>query len=149
MNVYFDTSAIVPILIAEPPSEACRQLWDDADQRISSPLAYVEVAAALAMAERQERLTAEDRSQAWAGFAAIWPDVHQVDLTAELLAQAADLARSQSLRAYDAVHCASALAVSDSELVAATGDTRLLAAWRDLDLATHDTNLQNEAESDG
>jgi hypothetical protein len=28
---YFDTSAFVPLLIAEPSSGLCRRLWDDAD----------------------------------------------------------------------------------------------------------------------
>ena len=66
---------------------------DDADSRVSSRLTYVEVAAALAMAER-----------------------------------------------HDAVHCASAASLNDTDLVAAAGDTHLLAAWRSLGIAVLDTH---------
>ena len=32
MIVYFDTSAIVPLLVAEPASANCRTLWESADE---------------------------------------------------------------------------------------------------------------------
>ncbi len=140
MIVYLDTSAVVPILIAEPSTEVCRRIWDDADRRLSSRLTYVEAAAALAMAERQGRISAEEYDDAWSNFVEIWPDVDVVDLTAELAATAAGLARTQTLRGYDAVHCASAVELNDPDLVAAAGDERLLAAWRSLSVAVLDTN---------
>ncbi len=139
MNIYLDTSAVIPVLIAESSSEICRRLWENADRRLSSMLSYVEVAAALAMAERQRRISAAEHDEAWANFNDIWPDVHVVELTGELAASAASLARSLELRGYDAVHCASAVAVNDSELVAAAGDNRLLAAWQRLCVAVVDT----------
>ncbi|GAB2454138.1 hypothetical protein GCM10027062_38220 [Nocardioides hungaricus] len=140
MIVYLDSSAIVPILVDEPSTETCHRIWDDADRRTSSRLAYVEVAAALATAERQERISASEYDQAWTNFGAIWPDVDVVDLTPELAGSAAVIARSVSLRGYDAVHCASAVELDDVELVAATGDARLLAAWRELGVSVIDTN---------
>jgi uncharacterized protein len=138
--VYVDTSAVVPILIAEPTTALCRRIWDDADRRISSRLTFVEVAAALAMAERQQRVSADEYDEAWSNFAAIWPDIDVVDLTAELAATAAGLARTLALRGYDAVHCASAAQLNDSDLVAAASDARLLAAWRSLGVAALDTS---------
>jgi predicted nucleic acid-binding protein len=138
--VYLDTSAVVPILIAEPSTDACRRIWNDADRRVSSRLTYVETSAALAMAERHARISAGEYEAAWSNFVDIWPDVDVVDLTAELSATAASFARSLSLRGYDAVHCASAAELNDPELVAAAGDTTLLAAWRSLGLAVIDTN---------
>jgi predicted nucleic acid-binding protein len=138
--VYVDTSAVVPILIAEPTTALCRRIWDDADRRISSRLTFVEVAAALAMAERQRRVSADEYDEAWSNFAAIWPDIDVVDLTADLAATAAGLARALALRGYDAVHCASAAQLNDSDLVAAAGDARLLAAWRSLGVAVLDTS---------
>ncbi|MDR2254154.1 MAG: type II toxin-antitoxin system VapC family toxin [Bifidobacteriaceae bacterium] len=136
MIVYFDTSAIVPIVVAEPSSEICRRLWEHADQRVSCGLAYVEVGAALAAAERQGRLATRQRADAWLSFEAIWPDVHVVELTAGLASRAVRFAQSLALRAYDAVHCAAALAVQAPDVVAASGDARLLDAWRALGVAT-------------
>jgi predicted nucleic acid-binding protein len=54
---YLDTSALVPLLIAEPTSAACRRFWDDADTVVFSRLLYVETAAALAQARRMDCLT--------------------------------------------------------------------------------------------
>ncbi|OBF86409.1 twitching motility protein PilT [Mycobacterium sp. 852002-51163_SCH5372311] len=44
------------------------------------------------------------------------------------------------MRGYDAVHCASAQQLDDDDVVAASGDERLLAAWLKLGMATYDTN---------
>lgn len=140
MIVYVDTSAVVPILIAEPTTDTCRRIWDDADRRVSSRLTYVEAAAALAMAERQGRISAEEYDDAWSNFVEIWPDVDVVDLAEGLAATAAELARSLALRAYDAVHCAAAAEVNDADMVAAAGDARLLAAWRALGVTVLDTH---------
>ena len=51
---------------------------------------------------------------------------------------AADLAHRFGLRAYGAVHCAAAALLDEPDLVAASGDRRLLAAWRELGVATYD-----------
>ena len=143
MIVYLDTSAIVPILIAEASSDICREIWEGASRRASLRLTYIETAAALSMAERRQRITPEEHDRAWANFLAIWPDVDVIDLTKELADSAAQLARSQSLRGFDAAHCAAAAALSDSELVAVTGDAALLAAWRSLGVTVLDVNLRN------
>jgi uncharacterized protein len=57
--------------------------------------------------------------------------------------RAADLAHHLSLRGYDAVHCASAEQLDDDDLVAASGDQRLLTAWLELGMATYDTNQKS------
>jgi len=46
--VYFDTSAIVPIVIEEPSSKVASRLWDEADRVVSSCLVYAEGRAASA-----------------------------------------------------------------------------------------------------
>jgi uncharacterized protein len=48
-------------------------------------------------------------------------------------------AHRHGLRGYDAVHCAAALAVTEDDVVAASGDRDLLAAWRADGLAVVDT----------
>lgn len=139
MIIYVDTSAVVPILIAERSTDVCRRVWDDADRRVSSRLTYVETAAALAMAERRGRVSAAQHDDAWANFVEIWPDVDVVELTEGLTTAAAGYTRSLGLRGYDAVHCAAAAELDDPDLVAVAGDTQLLAAWRSLGVAVIET----------
>ena len=142
MIVYLDASAVVPILIAEPSSDSCRRVWRDADRLVSSRLTVVEAGAALAMAKRQGRITADEEQKAWANFLRIWPEVDVVELTADLAMAAAGLATSLELRGYDAVHCAAVAQLRDPELVAVAGDVRLLNAWRSLGVAVVDTRPQ-------
>jgi predicted nucleic acid-binding protein len=137
---YLDTSAVVPILIKEPSTASCRQVWDDSERRVSSRLTFIEVAAALAMAGRQGRISAAEHEVAWTNFEEIWRDVDVLDVTAELASGAADCSRTLALRGYDAVHCASAVAITDPDLVAVAGDARLLGAWKTLGLAVLDVN---------
>ena len=139
MIIYLDSSAVVPILIDEPGTATCRRLWNDADRRITSRLTYVEVAAALAMAERLDRVSSAEHDEVWTSFTDIWPDIDVVEVTAELVASAAGLARSLALRGYDAIHCAAAATIDDPELVSASGDRRLLDAWRRIGMAVVNT----------
>lgn len=61
---YLDTSAIVPLLVAEQASAACRRFWDDADAVVSCRLLYVQAAAALAQAHRMQRLDSAQHATA-------------------------------------------------------------------------------------
>lgn len=140
MIAYLDTSAIVPLLVAEPSTSLCQRIWQDADRLVSSALAYVEAAAALAMAQRQLRITSKEREIAWSRFTEIWPDVDVVEVDTQLLVTAAELTSEFSLRGYDAVHCASAKLIDDPDLVVAAGDAQLLDAWSRLGLAVLDVN---------
>jgi len=136
---YLDTSAVVPILVEEPTTTTCRRIWLDADRLVTTRLTYVEVAAALAMAGRRGRVTAREHDHAWTNFLELWTAIDVVDVNAEIITSAATLARPYSLRGYDAVHCATAIAVNDVEMVAAAGDRQMLDAWREQGLAVVDT----------
>jgi uncharacterized protein len=135
---YLDTSALVPLLIDEPTSEACREFWNTADAVVSSRLIYVEAAAALARAERAGRFTRDEYRNALLQLDRSFIELEIVDVEQPLMRVAADLARRFGLRAYDAVHCAAAAQVDEPDVVAASGDQRLLAAWRGLGVATYD-----------
>jgi predicted nucleic acid-binding protein len=137
---YFDTSAFVPLLVAEPGSAFCRQLWDQADEVVTSRLLYVEAAAALAQARRLHRLTDSDHRSAVLILDRLWDEFAVVDVDEGVVSRAAHLAVRCALRGYDAVHCASAEQVDDSDLVVASGDRKLLDACATLGLATADTN---------
>ncbi|RIQ16194.1 type II toxin-antitoxin system VapC family toxin [Jiangella rhizosphaerae] len=137
---YLDTSAFVPLLVGEPTSESCRRFWDDSDVVVSSRLLYVETAAALAQARRLGRLT-EDALDASLGLLdELWLEIDVVEVDDIVVERAAVLARRLELRGYDAVHCASAERLNEDDLVAATGDRKLIDAWGEVGVATFDTN---------
>ncbi|MFD7153276.1 type II toxin-antitoxin system VapC family toxin [Kribbella sp. NPDC059898] len=137
---YLDTSAFVPLLVSEPSSPACRRFWDDADAVVSSRLLYVETAAALAQAHRMGRLDDRAYSSCQRLLEELWPQLEVTEVNEALVRRAAELANLLALRGYDAVHCASAEQLEDADLVVASGDKRLLDAWKSLGLATFDTN---------
>jgi uncharacterized protein len=71
-------------------------------------------------------------------------DVIEVD--EQVVTRAADLAHRLALRGYDVVHAASAEQLDDDDVVAASGDQRLLTAWMELGMATYDTNQKATPE---
>jgi len=137
---YLDTSAFVPMLIREPSSQSCHRFWDDADDVVSSRLLYVETAAALAQAHRMSRMDDREHSRCIRRLEELWTQIEVTEVDEPLVRRAAELTDTLALRGYDAVHCAAAEQVDDSDLVAASGDRRLLAAWKSLGVATFDTN---------
>jgi uncharacterized protein len=138
--LYLDTSALVPLLVAEASSSRCRRLWDGADLVLCSALGHVEACAALARTERSGRLSQPALEAATHLLAELWSDVAVVPADGPRLRDAAAAALRHGLRGYDAVHCAAALSVSADDLVAASGDQELLSAWRGDGLAVVDTN---------
>jgi hypothetical protein len=126
--VYFDTSAIIPLIVDEPASARCERFWNDATQVVSSRLLHVEARAALAQAQRLGRLTRPEQALAVESLDAITAEVAIVEVTEALVRTAGRLAEEQGLRGYDAVHLAAALAVADADTVFLSGDRELLAA---------------------
>jgi len=123
--VYFDSSALVKLVVEETGSELAADMWDGCDAALSSRLAYPEVRAALAAAGHNHDLDEADLTsveQAWEDY---WAAVRPVELTAAVERHAGELARLHALRGADAVHLASAMAVGDPELVLAVWDQRL------------------------
>lgn len=143
MIVYLDTSAVVPLMVAEPSSGFCRRLWDECDAVVTARLTYVEAAAALAQAHRMGRLGPTQLSAVRRTLDRLWAEFDVVGLDDVLVRRAAQLATDFALRGYDAVHCAAAEQLEDDDLVVASGDRKLLAAWRALGLATADTNKED------
>ena len=135
MIAYFDTSALVPLVITEPASATCGRLWNEATRVVSTRLIHPEARAALAQAERMHRLTAAEAARAVDDLDAIALQISYLEITAELAASAGDLAQTHGLRGYDAVHLASAALVNDDELVLVTGDRDLGQAARAIGLS--------------
>lgn len=140
MIAYLDTSAIVPLLIVEPTSDVCRDLWDSADAVATSQIAYVEAAAALAMAQRLERITPRQHAAALRLLDRLWAEIAVVAVDDDLVRRAARLARERELRGYDAVHLASAEELVDPDFIFVSGDRELLAAGTTMGLSVANIN---------
>jgi predicted nucleic acid-binding protein len=138
-----DTSALVPLLIDETASPICERLWNDADDVVSVTVAYVEAAAAIAQARRLGRLTRNQQRDAVRLLDDTWQQLQLVDIDDPLVHRAGTLADLHDLRGYDATHCAGAESINDAEVVAASGDRQLLAAWRALGINTLDVNAEH------
>ncbi|MDA8044464.1 MAG: type II toxin-antitoxin system VapC family toxin [Actinomycetota bacterium] len=141
--MYFDTSAIVPIIIDEPSSTVASRLWDEADRVVSSRLVYVEGRAALARARRLDRIDERGLREAVDDFESLHDQLDVIEVTEGIVREAGALAEQLSLRGYDAVHLASARLVDDAEMVLAAGDQSLLVAARTIGLATADLTRQS------
>jgi predicted nucleic acid-binding protein len=125
---YFDTSAVVPLVVAEAGSPRAATLWDGADRAVSVRLVYTEGRAALAQAQRLGRLTVRQLRAAVREFEARYLELDLVELDDVLARRAGHLAVLHGLRGYDAVHLAAADRVRDPDLVVVAGDRALLTA---------------------
>ena len=123
MITYFDTSAFITLLIAEPGTEAAEHIWSAADDLASARLIAVEARSALAAATRAQRLTARQHRTAKRELTELLDQLNFVDITEEVIAAAGTLAEDHALRGYDAVHLAAALAIGSD--VMATSDAEL------------------------
>ncbi|HET8970623.1 MAG TPA: type II toxin-antitoxin system VapC family toxin, partial [Candidatus Nanopelagicales bacterium] len=109
--VYFDSSALVKLIVEEDGSDTAAALWDGCDAAVSSRLAYPEVRAALAAAGRARRLGAAQRVQAERMWEEFWAAMRVVELTEAITTHAGQLAAEHALGGAGAVHLASGLAV--------------------------------------
>lgn len=140
MIAYFDTSAIVPLLIDETGTERARAQWLAADRLVTIRLALVEARAALAQAVRSRRITRAEHRRFVSDLPGLFEQVDFVDVDQSLVRTAADIAEARSLRAYDAVHLAAAVGVGGPDLVVVAGDGALLAAATNEGLMTVPTS---------
>lgn len=138
MISYFDTSAIVPLVIAEPGTDRCREHWMAAERLLSIRLVHVEARAALVQARRSGRISLAAHRPAVRALEALVAQVDLIEIDDQLVLAAAALAEGHALRACDAVHLAGAMQVSSDDLVVVAGDRALLAAAHAAGLATAD-----------
>lgn len=123
--VYFDSSALVKLVLDEGGSDLVAVLWNSCDVALSSRLAHPEVCAALAAAGRNHDLTDSQASAAMSDWEQFWASMRPVELSADVEQAAGSLALTHQLRGADAVHLASALALSSADLTVAVWDKRL------------------------
>ena len=123
--VYFDSSALVKLVLDEAGSDIATTLWNACDAALSSRLAYPEVCAALAAAGRNHDLSESETSAATNDWEDFWASIRPVELTPAVERDAGLLARDHRLRGADAVHLASARALGVTDLTVAAWDRRL------------------------
>ena len=142
MIAYFDTSAVIPLIIDEPSTPRCNQVWNEASRVLSVRLLYPEARAALARAHRMGHVTRAQVSRFVEELDDLMSDLDHVELTAQLAHTAGEHAQTHDLRGYDAVHLAAAESVLDDELVLVTGDGNLAAAGSRLGIAVAVTTVE-------
>jgi predicted nucleic acid-binding protein len=128
LNAYFDTSAVVKLVVAEDGSDLADELGDAAEQKIASQLVYPEARAALAAASRGGRLDPRALRRTVADLDSAIAAMVLVGVDETLAREAGRLAEEDGLRGYDAVHLATALSGEDRKLVVVTWDRDLAGA---------------------
>jgi len=134
--LYYDTSALIKLLIDEQGSELVRKLWGSAYTAVSSILVYPEGRAALATAHRSGRISRQGFRSSLRTFEALHESLVSVGVDKYVARDAGRLATDLDLRGYDAVHLATALDLAEEELVFVTWDDDLARAADASGLAT-------------
>ena len=141
MDVAFDTSAVVKLVLDEAGSAEAATLWASGATRILSALVLPEAAGALAAAARDGRLSRTAQGEASGRLRRLWERTTVIQLGSTLAEEAAVLAIRRSLAGADAAHLATALAVRTPDLVFATWDRRLAEAAQAEGLAVAPASL--------
>ena len=110
--IYLDTSAWVKIYMLDENAEPVATLMRDASACHTHLIAWAEMRAALARADRMGRFTASSKRAALAAAERDWSDFLVMDTTENIIRRAGDLADRFGLRGYDSVHLAAAEAIS-------------------------------------
>jgi predicted nucleic acid-binding protein len=108
LKLYLDTSALVKLYVEEEGSATVREAIARAGTVATTVIAYVEAYAAFARRRREGRLSRGDYRRTIQDLQSDWDHYLLLEVTSELIRRAADLAAMYPLRAYDAMHLASA-----------------------------------------
>lgn len=128
---FWDTSAIVPLLLDEVSSTIARGSFARDPEMVVWWATSVECTAAIARAEREQRLDPLRTTDALAGLRLLHSGWLQVDATARLREFAERLTRIHPLRAADALQLAAATVAAEGQpasLPFVTLDDRLTVA---------------------
>jgi predicted nucleic acid-binding protein len=105
---YCDTSALAALALDEAGAARVRTALEPVRRVACSEIGIVELRAAVARAVHAGRLSAAQADDAQGRWRAIWARVTPIAVTTALVQRASVLAESRALRAYGAVHLASA-----------------------------------------
>ena len=147
--IYLDTSALVKRLVAELGSREVQTLMTTSGPMASATIAYAELYSGLTRRQRERALSGVQYRVACRRIETDWAALVKVELGMDILNASRDLIERHGLRAFDAIHLASALALRAAMNEAVTfvaAEQRLLRAAADERLPTVDPEA--EARSD-
>ncbi|MBI2466953.1 MAG: type II toxin-antitoxin system VapC family toxin [Candidatus Rokubacteria bacterium] len=111
MRLYLDTSALVKLYVEEEGSAAARGAVEGAELIATSAVAYVEARAAFVRRRHEGWLRARDYRRVVRDLDTDWDRYLVVEVRESLIREGARLAETHRLKAYDAIHLASASVV--------------------------------------
>lgn len=106
--LYLDTSALARLYTAEPGHERVRAEVEATPDLAAHLITYVEMRATLASRLARNLLRPREHGLALDAFETDWETFTHITVNEDLIQLAGDLAARYGLRAYDAVHLASA-----------------------------------------
>lgn len=113
MKLYLDTSALVKLYVEEEGAPVVRNAVAQAELVATAAIAYVEARAAFVRRRHEGGLLTAEYRRIIRDVDSDWARYLVVEVTDSLIRDAARLAEAHRLRAYDAIHLASAAAVHD------------------------------------
>ncbi len=111
MILYLDTSALVKMYVDEEDAPRLRAAVAEANVVGTSEIAYVELRSALARRARDGSLERLAYRRTLRDVEADWAQLFLITVSNRLVHDAGELAERYRLRAYDAIHLASSLAL--------------------------------------
>ncbi len=133
MKLYLDTSALVKLYVEEEGSQLVRDAVARAQLVATSTVGYLEARSAFVRRRHEGALPAAGYRRSMRELEADWARYLLVEVTEAVLGRAAQLAERHRLRAYDALHLASALVLESrlaERVIFACWDRRLERAAR-------------------
>jgi predicted nucleic acid-binding protein len=131
---YFETSALLKLCVKEDGTELADALWKGADGVATSRIADGEVRATILAGGRAGVLSETQVEAAHALWASVWQQCYVLDYAPAIAQAAARVIAQFPLRASDAIHVASALALHHDDVVLATWDKAVAAPAQALGL---------------
>ena len=136
---YLDTSALVKRFVSEAGSSEIQSLLTGGEPIASATIAYAELYSGLTRRHREGGISPLQYRLACRQVERDWMALVKVELGAEILSSARGLIQRHGLRAFDAIHLASALglrAAANEPVTFVAADQRLLRAAAGERLAT-------------
>lgn len=130
MRAYYDTSALLKLLVSEPGAADAIACWAASEDQYASRIGYVELRAAAARLQRDGRVQPEDGRRLRGDLEVLWRGLVPVPVDEAVSRHAGALAERHRLRALDAIHLAAAVRVAapDEVLHFVSFDVRLRVA---------------------
>jgi predicted nucleic acid-binding protein len=111
VKLYLDTSALVKLYVEEEGAPVVRNAVAQAELVATAAIAYVEARAAFVRRHHEGGLSTAEYRRILRALDSDWARYLVVEIVDALIRNAARLAEAHRLRAYDAIHLASAAAV--------------------------------------